>query len=609
MTGSSAIRSTGDQGIIAPMTAVMMAVLIGMVGLVTDASVWFADRRQLQDITDTAALAAARYAQSSTAASAAASTIFTQNGLDPTKVLVSVQTGNYCPNAAKTVALRFQATSCVGGSTVPDALKLSTASDTQLYMSQLFLTGTRRISTTATAARINQAGLEAGSGVASLNGGVANAMLSALTGGSVSLSAAQYTGLLNTKLDTLTFLDALAAKVGISAGTYSSVLASNIGIGDLLDTQIGVLAAQVQTVDVAAAVAAVRLIRSQLPGNQAVAIGKLFDLGLWSNSPIGDSKSISALHAGLNVLQLASFALQIASGKNFATVPSSTIGIPGIASIRVDATAIEPPVSSYYAFGPAGATVHTAQVRLKLRLEVLTLASQLGTGLNLPLYIEVAAGDARIDSITCGGVPATDATVAVTAHAGISNVYLGTVPDTAMTNFSTPVAAASVQPVVITNPGLAGLLTIGTTSAKGAITIGSTNTAGTALTFVQPTGTPVQPEPPTQRGVIGRPAYPGQLASPAIRARAISTNVATNLLGSLAETMQVKTCTAVVAGACVLPITLTGASVGLLYTTLDPLFTSLDSVLNGLLRTLGIQLGYVDVSVTGVRCGLPVLVS
>ena len=606
---ASAIRCASDRGVIAPMTAVVMAVLIGMVGLVTDAGVWFADRRQLQDVTDTAALAAARYANDAVAARAAASTIFTQNGLDPTKVLTQMQTGNYCPDVSKTVALRFQNTSCVGGSTVPDAVRLTTTSDTQLYLSQFFITGKRQISTTATAARINQAGLEAGSGLASLNGGVANAMLSALTGGSVALSAVQYNGLLNTKVDTLTFLDALAAKVGITAGTYSSVLASNIGIGDLIDTQIAVLTAQTQTADVAAAVAGMRLLRGQVAGNQTVSIGKLFDLGLWSNAPVGDSTSASALHAGLNLLQLTSFALQIANGKNFATIPSSTIGIAGVASLRVEATAIEPPTRSYYAFGPAGTTVHTAQVRLKLRLEVLTLVSQLGTGLNVPIYIEVAAGDARIDSINCGGSPATDATVAVTAHAGISNVYLGTVPDDAMTNFSAPVSAAAVQPVVITNPGLAGLLTIGTTSAKAAITIGSSNGAGTALTFVQPVGTPVQTEPPTQRGVIGRPAFPGQTASPAIRARAISSNVSANLLGGLAETMQVRTCTTVVLGVCVLPITLTGAAVGMLYTTLDPILTGLDNVINGLLRTLGIQLGYVDVSVTGVRCGLPVLVS
>ena len=600
---------TGDRGVIAPMTAVVMAVLIGMVGLVTDTGVWFSDRRQLQDVTDAAALAAARFAPTSAAARTAANQIFTLNGLDPAKVLVTLTTGSYCPDAALPVAARFQAATCAGGSLASDAVQLTTKSDSQLYLSKLFTSGMRQITATATAARINQAGLEAGSGLAAVSGGAPNAILSALTGGNVALTAVQYNGLLNTKVDALTFLDALAVKAGVSAGTYSSLLNSNVGVGDVVAAQIAALGKQSQTADVAAAVAGLQAIKTQIAGNPSIALGKLFDLGLWGNTPVGSGTSASALHAGLNLLQLTSFSLQLANGNNLATIPQSVIGIPGVASLRIEATAIEPPVHSYFAFGPVGTTVHTAQVRLKLRLEVLTLIQQLGTGLNLPLYVEVASGDARIDSISCAGNPATDATVGVTAHAGISNVHLGTVPTDAMTNFSAPVSAASVAPVVITNPGLAGLLTLGTTSAKGSITIGSSNGAGTALTFVQPVGTPVQPEPPTQRGVIGRPVVDGQSASPAIRARAISTNVATNLLGGLAETMQVKTCTAVVLGACILPITLTGSAVGMLYTTLDPILTALDGVLNGMLRALGIQLGYVDVSVTGVRCGLPVLVS
>ena len=61
-----------DRGVIAPATAVVMAVLVGMVGLVTDASVWYAQRRQLQAATDAAALAAAPFANDAGAARRAA---------------------------------------------------------------------------------------------------------------------------------------------------------------------------------------------------------------------------------------------------------------------------------------------------------------------------------------------------------------------------------------------------------------------------------------------------------------------------------------------------------------------------------------------------------
>ena len=68
-------RFTGaaaDQGAVAPATVAMLAVLIGMVGLVTDSSVWYAQRRQLQAATDAAALAAAPYAGNAAAARTAA---------------------------------------------------------------------------------------------------------------------------------------------------------------------------------------------------------------------------------------------------------------------------------------------------------------------------------------------------------------------------------------------------------------------------------------------------------------------------------------------------------------------------------------------------------
>src|SRR5690606_23558953 len=110
-------------------------------------------------------------------------------------------------------------------------------------------------------------------------------------------------------------------------------------------------------------------------------------------------------------------------------------------------------------------------------------------------------------------------------------------------------------------------------------------------------------------GVIGRPATDTQVASPAVWARATSTQLTSNLLGGLAETLSLRACTLSLLGGCLLPVTLTGRDVGALYTILDPVLTSLDAPIDTLLRTLGVQLGYVDVAVTGVRCGHPVLVS
>ncbi|ODP37708.1 pilus assembly protein TadG-related protein [Sphingomonas turrisvirgatae] len=598
-----------DQGAIAPATAVLLAVLIGMVGLVTDSSVWYAQRRQLQAATDVAALAAAPYAEDAVAARDAANATLVANGLDPAEAVLTFATGQYCTGEG--VGQRFRSVGCSDAiDTTGNAVRIETGLGSPLFLSRLFSErAERRISVVSTAARINQAGIEAGTGIASLNAGLANAVLSSLVGGSVSLSAAQYDGLLRTNVDALTFFDALATRLGVTGGTYEQLLQADVGVRDVIAAQIAALAAQGQVAEVSAAIAGLQALQGQIAGNPAIALGRLFDLGLWQTRQVGDRASTSALRAGINLMQLTSFSLQLADGNHFATVPASTFGIGNLASIRVAATAIEPPVRPYFAFGPEGTRVHSAQVRLKLELEVLNLVPQLGTGVRVPLYIEAASGDAQIDEIACSGDPARDTTVTVSANGGVANVYIGAPADEAMNNFSQPVALSQIRPVRILNLGLPGILTLAETSARAHVAIGSTLAPSRTLNFVQPSGTVSQPLPPTSTGVIGRPASGTQTASSVVRARATSTQLAGNLLGGLAETLSVRACTLSLLGGCLLPVTLQGSQVGALYTVLDPVLTGLDGVVDGLLRTLGVQLGYVDVAVTGVRCGHPVLVS
>lgn len=600
-----------DRGVIAPATAVLLAVLVGMVGLVTDSSVWYAQRRQLQAATDAAALAAAPFAGDPVQARNAANAVLTANGVDPAAAVMTFQTGQYCTDTA--LGQRFRPAGCADAiDTDSNAVRIEAGLGSPLFLSRLFTprsVNERRISAVSTAARINQAGLQAGTGLAALNQGLANAVLSSLTGSNVALSAVHYDGLLRTNVDALTFFDALATRLNVTGGTYSQLLRTNVGVRDVIAAQIAALAQQNQVASVAAAVAGLQQLQGQIAGNPTIALGNLFDIGLWANRQVGESGSTSALHAGINLMQLTSFSLQLADGNHFATVPPAQIGIPGLASVRVAATAIEPPVRPYFSFGPEGTRVHSAQVRLKLELEVLNLAPQLGVGVRLPLYIEAASGDAEIESITCEGQPNTDTEVSVRANGGIANVYIGAPSNDVMNNFSAPVTAASIQPVRILNLGLPGILTLADTSAKGHVSIGSTTGASTNLTFVQPVGPVTQPLVPTQAGVIGRPGTAGQPASEAVIARSTSTQLGGNLLGSLADSLEVRACTLSLLGGCLLPVNLRGSDVGVLFTVLDPILTSLDPVIDGLLRALGVQLGYVDVAVTGVRCGHPVLVS
>src|SRR3546814_9477789 len=74
----------------------------------------------------------------------------------------------------------------------------------------------------------------------------------------------------------------------------------------------------------------------------------------------------------------------------------------------------------------------------------------IGQAMQLPFYLELGSGDARIDSIDCGRYPAVDAQLRVADRSAAGNLYLGTVADgpDAMRNFSAPV---SVTPSLLLN--------------------------------------------------------------------------------------------------------------------------------------------------------------
>jgi uncharacterized membrane protein len=452
--------------------------------------------------------------------------------------------------------------------------------------------------------------MEAGVGTVQLSAGMANAALTALTGGSgVNLTLLQYQGLAGAHVDALDMLDALALKANVTSGTYDQLLNSDVSVGAVLDAAAQVLAEHGQVAGAAAAIQGLQMIKSQIPGDPTIKLGKLIDLGIWDTLKVGrGDDSPSALHAGLNVYQLATFALQLANGAHAVAIPSSTVGVTGLATLNIQATAIEPPQKAYFAFGPAGLSVHSAAVRLKLGLSVLNLnvLGILSSGVQIPLYIEVGGGDAMIASISCSGDPATDTVVNVSARGGATDIWIGQPSTSVMTNFTTPITAADIQPLPILDLGLLGILSTNVT-AKAHINVGPPNSAWTNLTFVQPGGAAASGTL-TTTGVIGRSPTDARGASTSVAARAVSQNIGSGLMDGLAETLVVNTCTINLFNICLIPKTLTGAQLGQLFTILDPILSAVDTPIDALLKALGVNVGYIDVFVTGVRCGVPVLV-
>jgi len=592
--GRGIVAWATEQGAIAPFAAVMLVVVLGVAALATDVGAWYGERRQLQAATDAAALSAVN---SPDRASEIADRILETNGSDGAAV-TAVSTGTYCPNAELASSARYQPGigTCPNASFVPtteNAVRVTTSSSVPVGLARALVSDeVYRVSASATAARIDEAGFQAGTGLVQIDtqkSVLLNLVLGNLLGTSLNLSLAQYDGLANVDLKALSFLDQLAVQLDLSAGTYDQLLQTQVQVTDLIQASIDVLKAQGQVSQVA--IDGLLALQGSVVGDPAVELGQLLDLGVWQNMPLGGEAQPSALDAGLNVLQLMTLALQAANGKNAVALPAVTLGLPGVATLRVTATAIEPPQSPPFAFGPVGMSVHTAQVRLQLELQLLDLFGILGKGIRLPLYLEVAAGEATLASIDCGDEPDTDATVTVRAKSGLARIYIGELPPNLMTKFDRSVADNDIKAATLIDLNVFGLLGLVRIDGRAIAKLDGTERS---LTF-------------TQAQIKNREAQSVSADPSAILA---------SLTGDLAETLELKACLLGLLGGCKagggldLGSLLLRPVLAAVDQLLDPVISSvLGPLLDNVLLALGVRLGNMDVVVTGVRCGVPVLVN
>ncbi|HEY5336831.1 MAG TPA: pilus assembly protein TadG-related protein [Rhizomicrobium sp.] len=210
------------RGALSVITAISGLVLLGFTAGAVDFGSVFLKERQLQGMADLAAMAAA--SNLNEAQKAADETAKANDWSSP--VTATVVTGNYTADATLAAAQRFAA----GGSS-PDAARVTLKSSADLYFASLLLgRSSLPISRSATAARAELAGFSLGTRLASLNGGMANALLSALTGSSVNLSVMDYNALANARVDLFQYANALKARANVTAASFNDTLNSN-GIG------------------------------------------------------------------------------------------------------------------------------------------------------------------------------------------------------------------------------------------------------------------------------------------------------------------------------------------------------------------------------------------
>ena len=531
-------------GNVAILVALGAAMLMGAGAVGLDLGLVFQARRKAQGAADIAAMLAA---VDTANADALARRSLADNGYGASAATVA--TGLYDASlSGPPPDSRFSA-----GASPANAVRVAVATTVPVTFGRAVgLPGSVPIRVTGTAASAQFAAFTIGSGIAALDGGIANAVLGALLGAKLSLGAVDYNALLSARLDGLRLLDALGASLGLQAGSYTDVVQANASVGQML------MAMRVASQGDPAAAAALTGILNALPnaGNM-LPVGQVDGLG--DAAALAPGPGLTG--PSVRLMDLVAATASLANGQNAVAIDLGA-GVPGLLSARLTLSLGERRRSSGWVRpGSANATVRTAQTRLLIET---TLAAPLGLGtLALPLYAEVAPAQGTLRALTCPWSAAGGRQVQIDAQTGLATLAIASVPRGA-------VGVAGSSPG-LSQPATLIALPLLTVLGRAQVSVGTT---AQTLTFSD-----------------------ADIANHTVRSVA-SSGLAQSLTSSLV-------------GGLVLSIDGIGASPLLqtaLGATLAAAAPALDAILDNTLRTLGLRVGYADLEVDGTLCNRAVLV-
>lgn len=510
-----------------------------------DAASLYHERRLMQAGVDLAAISAAT--DPSRAVEIAQSVLVGARLLAPASTDgLTVLTGRYSPSTPA-IANRF-----VPGAQPANAVAVALERPGTLYFASGFAPAPA-ISASGVAAVTPEVSFSLGSRLASLNGGIANALLSDLLGTTVALSVADYSALAAARVDALTFLDMLAQQMGLSVGTYDELLAMQADAGQLATALAELTTGPVRTA-----------LLTLAGGSHTLTLSNLVSLGRLGGLPLGSG---GGAELSLSVLEVLAAAAALADGDRQVSLNLGA-AVPGLVSLRLDLALGEPPQGGgWFAIGPAGTVLRTAQVRLRLQAELLGGPVLLGAGVKLPLWLDLAEAEAVVASATCPSPASPYGSATILARPGVAQLALGALSDATLYDFG---ATPPLDPALMIN---ALLLKV----------------TGSALVEVAQT-TPVELD----------------FSSAEIAAGTLKTATTQTLVASLAGSLLGN-----------LDLTINVLGLGLatpaviaqsLRDLLAPLAPTLDMTIASVLETLGLGVGEADVRVYGVRCDHPVLV-
>ncbi|WKL56228.1 pilus assembly protein TadG-related protein [Asticcacaulis sp. ZE23SCel15] len=541
-----------ERGASAIIMALSMSMVICLAALAVDVGSIFLHTRKLQGAADLAAMTAA--ADLSRADAAASATVATNlTGTTTVTEIGQYDQGLKPGNRFKTTAL-----------TSANAARVTLTAQAPLYFGQVLLDKPSiTISRKATASQTQLAAFSIGSRLASLNGGLLNSLLSGLTGSSVSLTVMDYNHLVSARVDLLSYVSALHETVTLDAASFDDTLNAEVKLGDALN----LLADEVDL----NARGPLKVLAATNIKDTKIKLNDLIDLGVYGDQDYIKGASDSAV--SVDSLSLVNAMLTTAN-KNRQVELNLSSEVPSLSALKVWlAIGERPNASPWITVTRSGEPIiRTAQTRLYVEASIGGVGSVLSAlgvkALKLPVFIELASGEAKLASITCTG----SKSVTLSVRPSIGQVNIGEINVADLNNFK---KTLTVNDATLVNISALGIPVISAT-AKAQIKLGGETWKSQAFTAHD------------------------------IKNHTIKTVKTDDAVQSLTQSLVDKVDLTVVLAGIKIKVGPAVSAIGSLLSFAAPL---IDGVLNTLLGTLGIGLGEADVQVHGLRCSGAALVS
>jgi len=545
-------RTQDERGTVLVVVAIAMVVMIGSTALAVDIGQMTNKNRTLQAVADAVALDSARNLGGQNVGSLSAA-----GGAFMTALAQSAARNNF---SASDLTVEFGTltptfVAMVNSSDVPTAVRVTAHGNTKFA----FRPGSADTTRKATAVMENLAGFSIGSWLASIPAG-GDGILNAVFGDAFHLNAVSYNGLVNANLT----LQEIGLNMPVTALSPTELLSTSVGIRDFMLASASALNAKGNTA--AANVLNAMILNASLTGT--VKLGDFVS--------VASGGETAAATAALDVLQLitASAFVVEKNGGHALSIPTTTVSVPGIASITASATVIEP---AKWIFGPVGSTVSTAQVRVSVNPVINISTSNQNTPCNVTL-------SNLLGLVGC-------------------LLYLAGMP--------VGVTLNGAFPIDITAAGATGTLSAITCGASPGITVASTtqavnlNAAASLNLDVTLAGSPLLNAARVNIGA-GAKTTPGNYStsflSPTEFGPSHAKSVGSSALG-FNGLLNVTTSNVSILNASLLSGVTSGLIQGLVVPVLNTLLTNLDNAfIVPLTKVLGVKLGGADIAALGMTC-------